>query len=145
MKDTNNLLDYNVWSGTDYTENTSGINKNTISRIESTNQYAKIGEHSLKIINEDTTGSSKSVRPFTIPCSANTNYTLSLDILNKSIYTVTVRLYYSETNYTQIVVNPSYNMQTVNLSHTVPHDGNLICMIILNRQFTIFVDNMELN
>lgn len=50
MKDTSNLLDYNNWSGTDYSENTSGIYVAGNANILSSNEYSNIGETSLKII-----------------------------------------------------------------------------------------------
>lgn len=53
MKDNNNLLDYNNWSGTDYAENTSGIYVSSNANIISSNEYSNIGESSLKIIAYD--------------------------------------------------------------------------------------------
>ena len=51
MKDTNNLLTYNQWSGTDYLENNTGFavyNSNDVSR-SSSNNWSSNGEHSLKV------------------------------------------------------------------------------------------------
>ena len=48
MKDTNNLLDYNVWSGTDYNNNTNGFINQQL-KLTSSNKFCVIGEQSLEI------------------------------------------------------------------------------------------------
>ena len=53
MKDTNNLLDYNVWSGTDYANDITGIYINGNATAESNNTFSVNGESSLKITNTD--------------------------------------------------------------------------------------------
>lgn len=52
MKDTNNKLDYNVWSGTEYNQGTYGF---TIVRCtaESSKNWSSISESSLKITTND--------------------------------------------------------------------------------------------
>ena len=57
VKDTNNLLDYNVWSGGEYENNTTGLYRiNTNTTIISSNEQSHIGEQSFKInvINDST-------------------------------------------------------------------------------------------
>lgn len=50
MKDTNNILDYNVWSGGEYENNTNGLYRiNTNTKIISSNEQSHIGEQSFKI------------------------------------------------------------------------------------------------
>ena len=49
MKDTQNLLNYNVWSGTEYYENITGFNHKAIS----TNNWSSIGERSICIKRQD--------------------------------------------------------------------------------------------
>ncbi|WP_296862194.1 hypothetical protein [uncultured Methanobrevibacter sp.] len=53
MKDSNNLVGYNSWSGTDYAENTSEIYVAGNTNIISSNEYSNMGESSLKIIAND--------------------------------------------------------------------------------------------
>ena len=48
MKDTNNKLGYNTWSGTDYTNNTNNFYAGNCN-INPSNEYSIIGESSLKI------------------------------------------------------------------------------------------------
>lgn len=75
MKDTNNLLDYNVWSCGDYTENTNGFNGSPII----TNNYSTNGEHCIRLKND--TSATTTVYA-SIPCSANTRYTLTCKVYN---------------------------------------------------------------
>lgn len=51
MKDNNNLLDYNVWSGTEYNHDTINIYNNSPNNIiiNQSNDFSNIGESSLKI------------------------------------------------------------------------------------------------
>ena len=51
MKDTNNLVDYNIWSGTEYTK-TATIVQKTVTTISS-NQFSAMGEDSYKITNNN--------------------------------------------------------------------------------------------
>ena len=48
MKDTNNKLGYNAWSGTEYNNNTDNIYAGNCN-MNSSNEYSVIGESSLKI------------------------------------------------------------------------------------------------
>lgn len=48
MKDTNNLVDYNCWSGTDYTNNTTQFSFLGTTGISS-NEWSYTGENSLKV------------------------------------------------------------------------------------------------
>lgn len=75
MKDTNNLLDYNVWSCGDYTENTNGFNGSPII----TNNYSTNGERCIRLKND--TSATTNVYS-SIPCSANTRYTLTCKVYN---------------------------------------------------------------
>lgn len=84
MKDTNNLLDYNVWSCCDYTETTAGFNGSPII----TNNYSTNGEHCIRLKN-DTSATTNTYA--SIPCSANTRYTLICKIHNPSSATVLLR------------------------------------------------------
>lgn len=52
MKDTNNKLGYNTWSGTDYTNNTDNIYAGNCN-MNSSNEYSIIGESSLKITTDN--------------------------------------------------------------------------------------------
>lgn len=49
MKDTNNKLDYNLYSAGDYNNNTTGLNRNNDSIIVVSSEWSSIGENSFKI------------------------------------------------------------------------------------------------
>ena len=77
MKDTNNLLDYNQWSCGDYNENDNGFAGQPII----TNIYSITGENCLKLKNN---GSSTIFVSASIPCLANTEYTIKCKVYNPS-------------------------------------------------------------
>ena len=55
MKDNSNLLDFNVWSATEYNNDTTGVFNNHSQNIliNSSNTFSSIGEFSLKISVKD--------------------------------------------------------------------------------------------
>lgn len=73
MKDTNNLLDYNVWSCGEYNENSTGFNGSLII----TNKYSTMEDYCLKLENKTTT---QTLVDSTIPSPPNTQYTLKCNV-----------------------------------------------------------------
>ena len=144
MKDTTNLLDYNVWAGTDYLNNTSGFNKNTMNKIEVSNTFSSIGENSLKVISTDNT--SKNVRIVEIEgCQSGETYTIILDIINKTSSSAKLRLYQNEGPYYQEVSIPiSDNLQTITLSLSMTRNSNLRAMVLLSESCYVYLDNIQL-
>lgn len=49
VKDKNNLFDFNVWTGSDYKNDTSGFETNQLDNFNSTEEWAGIGNKSIKI------------------------------------------------------------------------------------------------
>ena len=144
MKDTTNLLGYNVWAGTDYLNNTSGFNKNTMNKIEVSNTFSSIGENSLKVISTDNT--SKNVRIVEIEgCQSGETYTIILDIINKTSSSAKLRLYQNEGPYYQEVSIPiSDNLQTITLSLSMTRNSNLRAMVLLSESCYVYLDNIQL-
>lgn len=144
MKDTTNLLDYNVWAGTDYLNNTKGFNKNTMNKIEVSNTFSSIGENSLKVISTDNT--TKNVRIVEIEgCQSSETYTITLDIINKTSSSAKLRLFQNEGSYYQEVYIPiSDNLQTITLSLAMTQNSNLRAMVLLYESCYVYLDNIQL-
>lgn len=73
MKDNNNLVDYNVWSGGEYNKNSTRFNGSIII----TNKYSTMGDYCLKLENKTTT---QTLVNSTIPSPPNTQYTLKCNV-----------------------------------------------------------------
>ena len=53
MKDTNNKLDYNVWSAGEYNQNTTGFEGRLDAIRQVSSSFSSIGEYSLKVVRKN--------------------------------------------------------------------------------------------
>ena len=138
MKDTNNKLDYNVWSTGEYNNNTNGFNKNNNSIIQLSNQYSIIGENSIKLIrtsdgypntaNIQLTGLSSKIR-------------LSLDILSKN-NNCEVDLY-GDSVLSSVTVPQSIVSQKIILSTNTIKENVYIRFRLPNKDDYMFINNIN--
>lgn len=137
MKDTNNLLPYNVWSGGDYDQSLSDFAHIQTSTI--TNKYSAIGENSV------TLSRIGDLFWINIPLSPITTgtYIFSQYLLNKSNDNIRVRFYTDSTIISYVTVPPSDNWQKINLSVPISNLNGTFYIRILNNdsESTIYIDN----
>ena len=141
VKDNNNLLDYNVWSGTDYQDNIGTIAGHK-TLVTSSNDYSTNGEKSFKIT---FTGNSFEYINFqTITGIVNKTYTGHIKVLNIG-GPCTFRLINRDTNQHVDVTIPSSNNSQVLTNNIKLNDNGLLLLQINSTQNTvIYVDDMVL-
>lgn len=141
MKDTNNKLDYNQWSGTEYNNNTTGITSVNNSIIESVNSWADIGECSFKITRKNS--SLTTVCRMNIPnLTVGSNITLKLTVYTPNADT-TVRLMDDNTIISDVVVPKSDTSTIVSLSGDVTNTTLIMRVILSNNNSYCYLDNIS--
>ena len=138
MKDTTNLLNHNQWSAGEYQENTQGYDTNCI--IQTSKEYSKIGENSLKVINN--TSSTKSAYTPTFTVASNKIYTLSCIIFNPETQ-VNVVLLSNKGTYSSVEVPPSNTPRRVSVSYNTTDDASLMCRWNIFSDYC-FIDDVSL-
>lgn len=138
MKDTNNLLDHNIWSAGEYQDNTQGYNTNCI--VQTSKEYSLIGENSLKVIND--TSSTKSAYTSDITVAGNKTYTLSCILYNPETL-VNVVLVSNKGTYSVVSVPASSIPQRINVSYSTTDDSTLTCRWNVFSNFC-FIDDVSL-
>ena len=136
MKDTNNLLDYNIWSGTDYNNDITGFNKTPTS----SNEYSSIGENSLKLTrttddyNNYTTEHMKSL--------PSNNYRLTVDVYSPKA-TGRIVIFIGDDNQVMTNFGSSPNVQSILLQ---ADNTNFRGFRLLNdtKGQSIWLDNISL-
>ena len=108
MKDTNNLLDYNIWSGTDYSNDITGFSKTPIS----SNEYSSIGENSLKLTR--TTDDYNNYTTEYMKSLPSSNYRLTVDVYSPQAGGNLV-MFIGDTVQVNVVFNSSPNVQSLSL------------------------------
>lgn len=108
MKDTNNLLDYNIWSGTEYTHDITGFSKTPIS----SNEYSSIGENSLKLTR--TTDDYNNYTTEYMKSLPSSNYRLTVDVYSPQAGGRIV-MFTGDTEQVMTSFSPSPNVQSISL------------------------------
>ncbi len=142
VKDSNNLFDFNVWLGTHNTKDTFGFDKFQVESISSSDEWADIGDRSIKVV-----------------CDGENNYqaltTPKIDVnigdfisAYVTIYNpdgdVTVRLFESSKNsHNNITVPASETPTRVNVSKTAISNHMQLLLISRDKQ-TFYADNFVL-
>lgn len=147
MKDTNNLIDYNNWSGTDYTQDITGIYINGDATAASTTNYSTTGESSLRIKNPDVSRW-HSVDLFKI-ASPQRLVTGTLEIYNKGC-SVHVHLFHTTAGemITSIVVPPNSSFTKLTISGDTSNITGNISIRVFPRDVNnspVYVDNVSLS
>jgi len=138
VKDINNILDYNVWSATDYSNDITGFNKGAGINLHSTNTNSTVGEHSLKLTNK---GSGAYRLRIYFTASKNDTVTISFDFLNQS--SNFVALYNGSTQLVSIYPSEVTNWHNVALSAKIISDDDVFLQINCNADQDCLVDNFN--
>lgn len=120
MKDTNNLADYNVWSGGEYNKNSTRFN----GLISITNEYSTMGEYCLKLENKTTT---LTLVDSTIPSPPNTQYTLKCNVyIIKGSISVVLRD--NTWGHTSLVKAPNGGWEEVSITYTTSSSASSVAI-----------------
>lgn len=144
VKDKENLLPFNVWSGTEYLKNTNNFTYTNLT-INSSKEWSSKGEYSLQITASlDSYARVEFIN--NIPTLKDETYVGSIDIFNNSKNNIALRFVENITGITQDVSIPSSNsMQTISITRTILSDStDLRFQLIFRNAMTVYVDNILL-
>ncbi len=141
MKDTNNIETYNIWSGTDYNENTTDFTVGSGANMISSKEWSVIGESSLKIERMgDSSFFSDTSRLTDVTVGKTLTY--SCVIYSPNIE-VNIRLRGKGNNLVSVTVPVSNNPTLVSLSAVVPENYDYMFLRFLPAsKGSLFVDNI---
>ena len=137
MKDTNNLLDYNVWSATDYNNNLNGF-ENMDLKLKGTNLFSTIGESSVQIIKDGLKNWCNV--DVTSLITSNSTYTFKCDIYSNSEGYVCLR---QGSNLFNIYFDKSKNVQTIIGSMEFIQNTNAHIQLVNAGNSEIYFDNLQ--
>ena len=138
MKDTNNLISYNLWTGSEYENKTNDIIPNGLI-ITPSNEFSSIGESSFKIIRTGTNNYlSINIKNL---LTDNQSYTVYVDIFSP---TTDGSLLLRDVNGTNSVsYSAMESIQTVSVTKTVNLSGACYIQLICPTG-PVFIDNIRL-
>ena len=144
VKDKENLLPFNVWSGTEYLKNTNGFTASNLT-MDSSKEWSSNGDYSLQV----TTLINNYARVEfidNIPALKDETYVGSVDIFNNSNNNIILRFVENTNILVQDIIIPSSNsMQTISITRTIISDStNLRFQLVFRNAMTIYVDNISL-
>ena len=142
VKDTNNLYNYNVWSCTEYNNNTEGFDKSSDNvQLIPSNDFSSIGENSLKITCAQA-NEFMELQKIT-GLTEGKIFTISLVIYNPSV-SVRCRLKSdNNSNITTITVPSSDISKNVSVTGVIPVSyGNMGLRMFIDGIGSVYVDNI---
>ncbi|MBQ7105833.1 MAG: hypothetical protein IJN90_08255, partial [Bacilli bacterium] len=150
VKDKNNLLSFNTWSGSDYSKTANYINKSDSVSISSSALNHYIGERSFLVNIGSATGYQFIDLETILECSQGDKFTLSARILSlMSCYLTIMEIRASP--YAQegisVIIQPSDSFQEYNISHTLSLTGDLYVGVRIASSSTsgvIYIDDIKL-
>lgn len=138
MKDTNNLIPYNIWSCSEYENNINGIMPNDL-KIHPSSNFSTIGEQSLKINYNG--GNNWLNIDISQLITSNSLYTVELDVYSpESNGSITLREYNSTT---VIAFSQQETIQTISLTKSFSQVSGTYVQILCRENY-FFVDNISL-
>ena len=143
MKDNNNLLSHDLWSGQEYNNTTQWNTDDSEAILRTSNEFSSIGEQSIKYIHSHDWSWGYI---FISPISGNSDYTFSFDIYNPQ-GTVMIRLAKDNrlNTLTQVGVPSSDKFQHVSLNCTTPSSIDSLYIQFFTENSPIFYfDNLVL-
>lgn len=142
IKDSNNLFDFNVWLGTHNTKDTFGFDKFQVESISSSDDWAEIGERSIKVVCDGENDYQALTTP-KIEVNIGDFVSAYVTVYNPE-EEVTVRLFESSKNsHTNVTVSPSETPTRVNVSKTAISNHMQLVLISRKKQ-TFYADNFVL-
>lgn len=141
MKDTNNLYNYNVWSCTEYNNNTDDFDKTDNIQLIPSNDFSSIGENSLKITCAQA-NEFMELQKITGLTDGKT-FTISLVMYNPTV-SVRCRLKSdNNSNITTTTVPPSDNSKKISVTGVIPVNyGNMGLRMFIDGIGSVYVDNI---
>ena len=142
MKDTNNKLDYNVWSAGEYNNNYNGFAGGSEALIQVNNSFSNIGESSLKITRKhELYGTSCFTRLSNLTGTNNINATLIIYSPNND---VGINLFNGSV-LTSINCPASSTLSHVSLNCLVNSNYVDLRIFLNNPNDYVFIDNINIS
>lgn len=144
VKENQNTLDYNIWSGTEYKNNLEDIYyiPNTVKANPST-VWSSIGEQSLHL--KSTTESYQLVLLKQIVLSSGTTVTAECDILHPKGGTIQLRIIQSNSSYNDVDIPVNNSPIHVSVSKLITESKTInIALILRDDDDEAYVDNVRL-
>lgn len=140
MKDTNNKLDYNLWSGGEYSNNITGLNRNNDSLIIVSNDYSMIGESSLRI--QRTSNTQPNTAYFTITNTGSSTITVGVDVYCP-VNALEMQLYDGSNVLSQVTVPAGPSVNNIVLSSQSDAATLYVRFRFANPKDYAFLDNIS--
>lgn len=141
MKDTKNLLDYNVWSAGDYLTTMDGFSGGNEAIVQLSNEFSINGEYSIKTIRKS-------------PLYGTTLFTRLSNLTGTNTINATVKVYspnnhvkvnlYNGSILTEVTCPASSTVQNISLTTTVTSSYVDLRFFLDNVDDFIFVDDISI-
>lgn len=141
MKDKENILDYNVWCGTEYYNDVTGFYNVNNSLILSSNGFSSIGECSLKVL-KNNNGLDRVLKIPINNLGETTNINITFDIYSPN-NSVSFNLTKDVIIYT-INVPKSATSQHISLSTTTDNNEITLYGVLKNNDKQFNIDNIKI-
>ena len=144
IKDKLNLINYNMWSGTDYLLNTNDINtfSETIT-IDSSTEFSVNGNRSIKTVTTSSTNGIQVVHTPHIPAEIGETYTAELYVYNPN-NPIAIRILESTNVYSTVEVPINSNWEKLTISRTIQSGATVVLMIFSRLPNTFYIDQVTL-
>lgn len=141
MKDTNNKLDYNVWSCGEYNNNLDNFFPASDAKVIVNNEWSNIGESSLKITR-------------THPSYGTSLFTRISDLTGTNNITATVKIYspnnrvrmefYNGSTLSNVICPASPTVSTITLTATVDSNYVDLRLFLYAQEDYVFIDDINI-
>lgn len=144
IKDKTNLINYNIWSGTDYLKNTTGTYASPTIQLSSSTDWSYNSDRSLKI-----TGTTASYAVTTLgeilDIEKAAQMTGTIHILNNSSFNAQLRFHEVEENMYNTVEIPSNSKpQEISVTRTKTSNSKTVqLLLILRNPSSVYVDDVS--
>ncbi len=146
VKDKNNLLSFNQWSCTEYTNNTSDFVKGGGISFESSNEYSSIGDKSLKSIRSGDTSNWYGLNYDSSLLSKDIKLSGNVKTEGSSIKINFLESNNGTTVHTESVNIPADTTQSFEITCTTGNENtSFVIQIIVNTaEGIVYLDNLKL-
>lgn len=145
VKDNTNIAEYNIWSGSDYLNNTTGINGGHTNKVSSSSDFSTKGNKSFKINFDET--SFLYINFIGIDVVPDETYNISMKVYNNSGQSMKLNLIELNNSHSQsVTVDSSDSVQTISITNFVATStGQLKVQVNNNTQIaTVYIDDITL-
>ena len=144
VKDKNNLVNHNIWSGTDYLKNTSGIVTSPTITKSSTTEWSSNSERSLKLEGSVESYAAASLEELT-GLEIGAELTATVSVLNNHSSNAQLRFMELEGNeFNSVEIPSSSDVQEISISRTKSTDSATVqLLLVLRNPITVYVDNVR--